>query len=174
MIFKFLTSMLIAFIAANAASARTIVRQDSSWQRIAPVGRSFTVSMPKPATQDFRLISLNDNDRIPAAIFQVITNGKRFIAAELYRQTSDVRPMSSYEKFTAGMVHTFEAGNGANSIIFLRDLSFPGLTGKEYALRLKDYSGVIAAKALDGPETLREAAVRAASLSRFTPTELPA
>lgn len=136
---KSLTAIIILTFGVNATIARTHTAQEEPWQKVAPVGRSFTVLMPAPATQSTRLVSMSARESIPVVMYHALAAGKRYVAAEVSKSENTV---SSYEKFVAGMEHSFKNNKSSISLILDRELNQAGIAGKQYRLEVDHYLGV--------------------------------
>ncbi len=143
MIRKFFKLILVIAIVVAAGTAKTTVAQTESWQKIAPVGHSFTILMPARATWAFRRIPVNDKDSIPVTVYYSLAGGKRYVVAAFLKTSPDTaRVFSSYEDFIEAMEYSFKNNDTAESLTLERDLSQEGITGKQYRLKLGTYFGV--------------------------------
>ena len=141
MIRKHINSIVIVTLALSPAVAARLTTHLESWQRVAPVGHSFTVLMPTLATQASRFISASDTASLPVATYQSVSEGKRYVVAAFFK--SDRTPaLSSFDNFMAGMEHSFRGDETPKALTFMRDGSLNGIPGKQYDLRLGEYSGV--------------------------------
>jgi TonB-like protein len=130
-----------ATILAIGAIDSTIAQQET-WQRIAPVGQSFTILMPTRAVEAFRGIQINEKDYLPARVYYSLSGGKRYAVLELYKTPPEIVPaLSTYENFVAAMERSLTSDD-AKSLTFDRDVSVEGATGKQYHVKLGAYSGV--------------------------------
>ena len=99
--------------------------------------------MPTRAVQAFRRIPVSDKDSIPVAVYYSVAGGKRYVVAGFLKTSPDTVPaLSSYEKFIVAMEHSFKGEGMAESLTFESDVSFHGLTGKQYRIQLGAYPGV--------------------------------
>src|SRR5258707_8193105 len=124
MIRKFFKLILVITIVLAAGIAETAVTQTESWQRIAPVGHSFTILMPGRATWASRRIPVNDKDSIPVAVYYSLAGGKRYVVAAFLKTSPDTaRAFSSYEDFIQAMEYSFKSNGTAESLTLEPDLS---------------------------------------------------
>lgn len=132
------SAAVIALLATSLAMG-----QDGSWQKIAPVGHTFSVMMPTRATVVSRRVRVSETESIPVALYYSIFEGKRFVAVGFYKTSAETIPaLSSFEKFVEGMEHSLRANEKVKSLKFARNLSAGGARGKQYQLVLGEYSGV--------------------------------
>ena len=138
-----ISRLLSAIVIVVLSSVATIVAHQDSWQRIAPVGHSFSVLMPTQATEASRRIPVNEHDSIPVAVYYSVSAGKRFVVAGFFKTAPDITPvLSTDENFISAMEQSFKGGEMAKSLVFDRDVSLKGVAGKQYHVRLGEYSGV--------------------------------
>jgi TonB family protein len=143
MILKCLNSILAITIVLSFGLAEAISGQQESWQRIAPVGYSFTILMPTKSISAFRRIPVSDKDSIPVNVYSSVNRGKRYVVAAFLKTSSDAVPaLSAYQKFIVAMEYSFKGDGMAKTLTFKRDLSLDGVTGKQYRLELGTYPGV--------------------------------
>ena len=127
--------------------------QNNSWQKIAPLGHTFTVLMPTKAKVIYRSIPVSNGQTIPASVYYSVSEGKRFVAAGFYKVDAKTSPtLSAYEQFVAGMEASLRANSNLESLKFDRDLSIEGNRGKQYELTLSRSPGV--ARFLEGKKGL--------------------
>ena len=141
MILKRLTfTMVIAII---VALSNTSALPQESWQRIAPVAHSFTILMPTKAVQASRRVQVSEQESIPIAVYYSLDKGRRYVVAALFKTAPERAPaLSSFEKFIAAMEYSFKSDGTGRSLTFERDVSVGQVTGKQYRVRLAEYSGV--------------------------------
>ena len=143
MILKCLNSILAITIALSFGLAEAISGQQESWQRIAPVGYSFTILMPTKSTTGFRRIPVSERDSIPVNVYSSVKSGKRYVVAAFLKTSSDTVPaLSAYQKFIVAMEYSFKGDGMAKTLTFERDLSLDGVAGKQYRIELGAYPGV--------------------------------
>ncbi len=142
MIYRFVNSILVLIILLCIPIIGTALAQERSWQRVAPVGHSFTISMPTRAVEAFRWIPTAQGS-IPVRVYYSLDGGKRFVLAAFFRTNPDSVPaLSSYERFLTTIEQSFKGGEIAKSLTFDRDVSLHGVTGKQYRVKLAEYPGV--------------------------------
>ena len=71
------------FVCVPAVSAQ------QQWQKIAPVGESFTVLMPTKAVEVSRIIPLNDKDSVPERVYYSLVGGRRYMVVSFVRTSPD-------------------------------------------------------------------------------------
>lgn len=140
MFFKSVTAVFLVVVGASSILGRMQAGQDASWQKVAPVGRSFTVLMPTIADQSSRLVAISERESIPLVIYHALSAGKRYVAAEF---STTATSLSSYEKFVAGMEHSLKNNKRTTLLTFDRELSHGGIAGKQYRLMVDQYLGVV-------------------------------
>lgn len=131
------SSLLLILIGGGALRAQT-----EGWQTIAPVGHSFTILMPTPATYSTRQVSTSDSDSVPIMTFQSVSKGKRYLVSGFYKSAGNVPLLSSFESFVNGIEYSFKKSAGPDSLKFERDVTMEKATGKQYRLRLGNYAGI--------------------------------
>lgn len=126
------------FVCVPAVSAQ------QQWQKIAPVGESFTVLMPTKAVEVSRIIPLNDKDSVPERVYYSLVGGRRYMVVSFVRTSPDrVLALSSFTEFMRGMEQSFKGKEGENkSLTFDTNLSDESGIVKQYRLQLGQYSGV--------------------------------
>ena len=143
MVLKLANSILMVTVLFFVGGIATSFAQTEPWQRIAPIGYSFTILMPERASVAHRRIQVSDQDSIPVAVYQSVTGGKRYAVVALLKPSPDTVPaLSSYEKFTAAMERSFKSNERPESLTFERDVSLEGVSGKQYRLKIGEYPGV--------------------------------
>jgi TonB family protein len=122
----------------------TPVLGQDDWKKIAPVGESFTVSMPTAATVVSRVIPLNEESWVPERVYYSITNNRRYMIVSFSRTRPDQTPaLSSFTGFTRVMERSFVSkDNEIRSLTFEQNLSDESGVVKQYHLQLGDYRGV--------------------------------
>jgi len=143
MVLKLANSILVITILLLVGETTASFAQKESWQRIAPIGYSFTILMPERASVAHRRITVSDQDSIPVAVYQSVTGGKRYAVVPLLKTSPDTVPaLSSYEKFIAAMERSFKSDESPKSLTFEQDVSLEGVSGKQYRVKLGEYHGV--------------------------------
>jgi Gram-negative bacterial TonB protein C-terminal len=138
---KLVNSIRFTTILIGLGVASDTLAQTESWQKIAPVGYSFTVLMPTRPVEVFRRIPVSAQDSIPIGIYYSVAGKKRFSFAGFFKTTS-VSALSSYENFIAAMEYSFKSNDGTKSLTFEHDLSANGVRSKQYRLKIGEYDGV--------------------------------
>src|ERR1700694_2340767 len=99
MVCRSVNSILVVTIVLCVGVLKNTLAQDESWQRIAPVGESFTVMMPTRALEG-RRIPLNDRDSVPERVYYSLAGGKRYMVVSFVRTSPDRVPaLSSFDEF---------------------------------------------------------------------------
>lgn len=140
---RLIKALLIAVAILSTGAIDSTIAQQEPWQRIAPVGQSFTILMPTRAVEAFRRIPINEKDSLPVRVYYSLSGGKRYVVVELYKTRPEIVPaLSTYEKFVTAMAQSLRGNEIATSLTFDRDVSVEGATGKQYHVKLGAYSGV--------------------------------
>lgn len=116
-----------------------------SWQKIAPVGESFSVLMPDKAKETTRIISLTEKDWIPGRVYSSMANGKRYMVMSFLKTSPDrLLALSSFENFLSGIERAFKGSEKelSKSLIFDRDVSLESYAARQYHIKIGDYPGV--------------------------------
>jgi len=131
-------SVSLLFLFLGSAEAQ------DEWKKIAPVGESFTVSMPTAATVVSRLIPLNEQSWVPERVYYSITNNRRYMIMSFNRTRPDQTPaLSSFTEFMRVMERSFVSkDNEIRSLTLEQNLSDESGVVKQYHLQLGDYRGV--------------------------------
>lgn len=137
---KFFAPMVLPIVLL-AVGAVSVAPQTRPWQKIAPLGQSFTVLVPTPPVEAFRRIPTSAQDSIPVGIYYSVAGNKRFGFAGFFK-TPSVSGLSSYENFIAAMEYSLNSGAGQKALGFQRDLSSNGNLARQYRLRLGGNPGV--------------------------------
>lgn len=141
--FKLRYALLIVSVLLVPGVVGRLQAQQESWEKLAPVGHSFTMLMPARATQTSRRIPRADNVAAPIVTYQSVVGRKRYVAAVFLKASPSVNPaFPSLEKFINGLEHSFQGTDAANFLTFDRDVTVKGISGKQYRLRLGDYPGI--------------------------------
>src|SRR5260370_40782217 len=103
MVVRSVNSILVVTIVLCVGVLKNTLAQDESWQRIAPVGESFTVTMPTRALEVSRLIPLNDRDSVSERIYYSLDGGKRYMVVSfLIKYPVAVPGLSSFDDVLHG------------------------------------------------------------------------
>lgn len=140
-----LSRVLLLLTTVASLSSRTTLGQPEAWQKIAPIAQTFTISMPTRAVESIRLISWSEKERIHANVYSSVKAGKRFVAAGFFKSAPErTLELSSFDRFVGGIEQSFKisANEVARSMVFDRDISVAGNSGKQYRVNLGDYAGV--------------------------------
>ena len=129
-------AVVIVLFGAMAASGQ------DSWQKIAPVGHTFSVMMPTRATSVSQEIPSADAS-FPAYFYSATSKDKRFMAAGFYKTASEVTPLlSSFENFVAAIEYGLKHSQTIKSVKQGRDLSSGKLNVKQYDFQIGTYFGI--------------------------------
>src|SRR5687767_7874119 len=101
------------------------IHAQEQWKKIAPVGESFTVSMPTFAHSVSRVVPLSATRTVPARVLYSVANGRRFAIASFVRTTDDRVPaLSNLPEFATAMEWSLTSAEGTpGSLTFHQDLS---------------------------------------------------
>jgi hypothetical protein len=139
--------LLIAFIGV-LLSAQILSAQES-WQKIAPVGMTFTISMPGPVVDSPRRIIWNDEqEMVLVNMYQSATEGKRYLAGQFFKASAkSVARLANPEDFVGAIEHNFSTPSRPSEVQATltngHDLSLPGYVGREYRIEIWKYPGVL-------------------------------
>src|SRR3954463_10018673 len=99
---------LIALIGV-LLSAQVISAQEDSWQKIAPAGMTFTISMPARTLGVMHTIEWNDKrDIIHVNLYESLTPGRRYLAGEFFKTPAyRFDGLASFDGFVAGIEYSF-------------------------------------------------------------------
>ena len=142
MAFRFINAILVAVIVCFAVTA---LAQQEPWQKIAPVGESFTILMPTQAVEASRRIPLNDQDSIRERVYSSLAAGRRYMVIAFVKTSPERVPvLSSFDSFILGIEQSFKGGEGEirKSLTFDRDLSDQSGIVRQYHLKVGEYPGV--------------------------------
>ncbi len=145
MVLRSVNSILVVTIVLCVGVLKNTLAQDESWQRIAPVGESFTVTMPTRALEVSRLIPLNDRDSVSERVYYSLAGGKRYMVVSFVRTSPDRVPaLSSFDEFLHGIEQSFKTGENevSKSLTFDHDLTFGGGPARQYHVKIGAYPGV--------------------------------
>lgn len=145
MILKFINTILIVSVVLGLSVVGTTVAQQESWQKIAPVGESFTILMPTQAVEASRRIPLNDQDSLRERVYSSLAAGKRYMVVAFMKTSPDkLLALSSFDNFMRSLEQSFRSAPGEikKSMMFDRDLSGESGIVRQYHLKVGDYSGV--------------------------------
>lgn len=144
MILRLVNSILVIIIVFCIHTV-DISAQEESWQRIAPVGETFTVLMPTQAVEVSRLIPLNDSDSVPERVYYSLADGKRYMVVSFTKTSPDrVAGLSSFDEFLRSIEQSFKSGEHeiSKSLMFNREIPFAGGIAKQYQVKIGTYPGV--------------------------------
>lgn len=133
----------VAFVFAAMASFPVAAQE--SWQRIAPVGESFSVLMPTKAKEATRIIPLNEKDWIPERVYSSVADDKRFIVISFLKTSPDrVLALSSFDNFLSSIEHAFKSSEKelSKSLVFDREVSLENYNARQYHIKVGEYPGV--------------------------------
>jgi TonB family protein len=136
--------MKLSLLTCLLLSCPTQVRSQSEWQKIAPLGESFTFLMPTPARSVSRLVPIGDKNAVPARVFYSLAGGRRYMFVSFARTSPDRMPaLSSFDEFTRAMEFSFASKQGEiKSLTFDTDLSDGSRFVRQYDLQMGEYKGV--------------------------------
>ena len=137
----FIVAVLVAGTTVTAAS-------EESWQKIAPVGATFTISMPTRALDSMRLIQWNDEQRdmVHVNLYESLTPGRRYLAGEFFKTPAGrFAGLNSFESFVAGIEYSFRTRRGEviASLSFDREFALSDGKAKQYRVQEWEYKGVL-------------------------------
>jgi hypothetical protein len=142
----FIRSLVFLIISVTFAfSARIVSAHQASWQKIASVGTTFTISMPTPALDSMRLIEWDDKpNMVHVNFYESLTPGRRYLAGEFFR-TDRFGGLASFEDFVAGIEYSFKARRGevVASLSFDPEPDLSDGKAKQYRVQLSHYQGVL-------------------------------
>lgn len=120
------------------------VHAQEDWNKIAPLGESFTVAMPTFAHSASRVIPLSATKSVPARVLYSVANGRRYAIASFVRTTGDRMPaLSNFPEFAIAMEWSLTSAEGTTgSLTFHQDLSEGSTIIKQYHLKLGENEGV--------------------------------
>lgn len=129
------SAVLIGFLPGHA---------QERWNRIAPLGESFTVMMPTFAHGVSRVIPLSATRSVPARVLYSVANGRRYAIASFVRTTDERVPaLSNFPEFAVAMEWSLTSAGGAGgSLTFHEDLSEGSTISKQYHLQVGEHKGV--------------------------------
>lgn len=141
-LFKSTCVLIVFFWFAVTASPFT---QQETWQKIAPIGESFTVLMPAKALEGTRVVPISNKDSVPGRVFYSLANGKRYIVASFQKTSPDRVPgLSSFQDFIKSFEHSFKTSTDGVTVSLVSDgeISSNESNGKQYGIKLGEHSGV--------------------------------
>ena len=144
MAFRLIRVIRVVVVVCFVSGASGFAQQEP-WQKVAPVGESFTVLMPTQAVEASRIIPLNDKDSIRERVYSSLATGRRYMLVAFTKTSPDRVPaLSSYDNFRRGMEQSFRSVEGevSKSLTFDRDLSDDSGIVRQYHLKVGEYSGV--------------------------------
>ncbi len=117
--------------------------QQAAWQKIAPAGEAFTVSMPTMVVEASRLIPFSDQDSVRERVYYSLAGGRRYMIVSFMKTTPErALALSSFERFMLGIEQSFKSKDEHKSLIFDREVSVNGLSGRQYHIKLAEYPGI--------------------------------
>jgi len=117
--------------------------QQGAWQKIAPAGEAFTVLMPTMVVEASRLIPFSDQDSVRERVYYSLAGSRRYMIVSFMKTTPErALPLSSFERFMLGIEQSFKSKDEHKSLIFDREVSVNGLSGRQYHIKLAEYPGV--------------------------------
>lgn len=128
-----------------AAMASLSLAAQESWQKIAPVGESFSALMPAKAKEATRIIPLNEQDSIPGRMYSSAADGKRYLVMSFLKTSPDrLLALSSFDNFLSGIGQAFKSSKEelSKSLVFDREVSTENYTARQYHIKVGDYPGV--------------------------------
>jgi TonB family protein len=140
--FTKLIFVVTLFLAGLTGTTRA---QEGSWQKIGPVGESFTVLMPTKAVEASRRIPLNDKDSVRERVYYSLAGDKRYMVVSFFKTAPDRLPgLSSFDEFLRSIEQTFKSGERdvKKSLVFDRVVPLNGREVRQYHIKLGEYSGV--------------------------------
>lgn len=135
----FSIALFVTLVCSNVlAAARGI--QDT-WQRIAPVGESFSVLMPKAASEGSRRIPLDNKGTYIGRVYYCTANSKRYEIMSFAKTKPEWHDaLESLERFVIGIEVSLKSTK--NTLVFDRELSAAERPVRQYNLTIGKYSGV--------------------------------
>jgi len=117
--------------------------QQAVWQKIAPAGEGFTILMPTRAVEASRLITFSDQETVRERVYYSLAGDRRYMIVSFMKTTPErALPLSSFERFMLGIEQSFKSKDEHKSLIFDREVSLNGLSGRQYHIKLAEYPGV--------------------------------
>ena len=140
--FRIIRPILLAVLLV-AGAIKQSPAQEEAWQKIAPAGEAFTVLMPTKVVEASRLIPFSDQDSVRERVYYSLAGGRRYMIVSFMKTTPErALPLSSFEKFMLGIEQSFKRRDENKSLIFDREVSLNGLSGRQYHVKLGEYPGV--------------------------------
>lgn len=143
---KNLFNIDVAFLVIFATLTSLPVAAQQPWQKIAPVGESFSVSMPDKAREATRRIPLNEKDWILERVYYSIAGGKRYMVLSFLKTSPDkVLALSNFDSFLSSIEQAFKYSQKETpkSLTFDREVSVENYTARQYHMKVGDYPGVV-------------------------------
>jgi TonB family protein len=143
--FRFINAILVNVVVCFVGVVTNSFAQQGSWQKIAPVGESFTILMPTHAVEASRIIPLNDKDSVRERVYSSLTAGRRYMVVAFMKTSPDKVPaLSSFDNFMLGIEQSLKSSEGEmkKSLTFDRDLSDESGIVRQYHLKVGEYPGV--------------------------------
>jgi hypothetical protein len=129
-------TLFAAMITANAQGAAAVVQD--SWPRIAPAEESFTVLMPKSATDGSRRVTLPQQQSTTARVYYSVANGKRYLVASFSKTSPDrLIALSNFDHFVLNIEEGLKSEG--KPLTFERDVA----GARQYRISMARFSGVV-------------------------------
>src|SRR5260370_24467706 len=135
MIFRLIKVLLGAVTVISIGAMETAFADQQPWQKISPVGESFTVLMPTQAVEASRIIPLNDKDSIRERVYYSLATGRRYMVASFMKTSPDRVPaLSNFDNFLLGIERSFKGSEKeiSNTLTFDRDIPFEEGIARQY------------------------------------------
>ena len=128
-------------------SAQIAAAQEDSWQKIAPVGMTFTISMPTRALEASHMIEWNDKrPMVHVNFYESLVPGRRYLAGEFFKTPIDrFAGLANFDDFVAGIEYSFRTRHGEipATVFFDREIASADGRGKQYRVQIWQYHGVL-------------------------------
>ncbi|MEO8435526.1 MAG: energy transducer TonB [Pyrinomonadaceae bacterium] len=141
---RFVDSGLALIVMLFVGVVETTIAQQPSWQKIAPVGESFTILMPAKAYEGSDLIPLTEEDPVPGHEYYTLSGGKRYMVVSFMKTSGDKVPaLSSFTNFMHAIERGFKSNEGeTRRLTFDDNISDESGIVMKYHLKLGEYPGV--------------------------------
>ena len=123
----------------------TVTAQETAWQKVAPVGEEFTVSMPEPAMRTMRSVPFSEKLKLVVPAYESIGDGIRYIVLSVENKSPNREgPLASLIAFQSGFQAAIRNNNlpGVNQATLMRNFAYHGRAVQQYSLRMGAYSGL--------------------------------
>jgi TonB family protein len=140
----FLTAVLAMALALSSHVARVLSSQET-WQKIQPVGESFTILMPTLAKEGTRVVPLSPDDSVPARVYYSVADGRRYLVMSFQKTEAERTPLlSGFDVFMKGVEQSFKSKmmTSADSLVFDREIMSGGSNGRQYQMKLGRHAGI--------------------------------